>query len=50
MKLKQIFLALFLLPLITNAQVRPDIYSFTPQERDTLVNAMMEFITPEVIE
>ena len=33
-----------LIPMLTNAQVRPDIYSFTPAQRTQLVNAMMEYI------
>ncbi len=30
-------------------QVRPDIYSFTSIERDSLVNAMMEYIDADIV-
>lgn len=33
-----------LVPILLNAQVRPDVNSFSSSERTILVNAMMEYI------
>ncbi len=47
---KLALLASLITPTLLNAQVRPDINSFTSAERTTLVNAMMDYITPEIVQ
>lgn len=43
-------LVVLTMPTLINAQVRPEINSFTPAQRTMLVNAMMEYIDAEIIE
>lgn len=51
-KITLLFLvAITMIPTLRlQAQVRPDIYSFTSAERTMLVNAMMEYIDAEVVQ
>ena len=39
-----ILLVIFLIPTITHAQVRPDIYSFTSAERTELGNLIIDYV------
>ncbi|MGI8893347.1 MAG: tyrosinase family protein [Bacteroidia bacterium] len=49
-KIKTTLILSLLITTMTHAQVRPDIYNFQPSERTLLFNAMINYITTDVIE
>jgi len=44
------FLMIFVSSIKINAQVRPDIFSFTPAQRTELANLIITFVTPEILQ
>lgn len=50
--IKLMVIMLFLLTLVTlNAQVRPDLITdFSPAQRTTLANLMMDYISPQIVQ
>lgn len=43
-------LACLALPALTNAQVRPDIFSFTPAQRTQLADLIIDYVDPQIIQ
>ena len=41
---------IFVSSIKINAQVRPDIFSFTPAQRTELANLIITFVTPEILQ
>ncbi len=50
-KIKYILVALVFITITANAQVRKDLITdFTPAQRTTLANLMMDYITPQIVQ
>ncbi len=49
-KIKIALLVGLIMPILTNAQVRPDIYSFTSAQRAELADLIIDFVNPDILQ